>query len=84
MFKIFDYGFILTFTGLCMLFIYNLVNAYSGAEISSDLADSISFIPRLFLILGLILIVVSILIWVKKWAKMKAKKCLNHYSTFAD
>lgn len=74
MYRIFHYGFVMAFTGLCMMFLVHLVDGYSTVELGSSLIRQILFIPRLFLIFGILLLILSLMIWFRDWAKSKAEK----------
>ncbi|MED4406753.1 hypothetical protein P9214_12980 [Heyndrickxia coagulans] len=74
MYRIFHYGFVMAFTGLCMMFLVHLVDGYSTVVLGSSLIRQILFIPRLFLIFGILLLILSLMIWFRDWAKSKAEK----------
>lgn len=74
MYRIFQYGFVMAFTGLCMMFLVHLVDGYSTVELGNSLISQILLIPRFFLIFGILLLILSFIIWFRNWAKSKAKK----------
>lgn len=48
MYRIFQYGFVMAFTGLCMMFLVHLVDGYSTVELGNSLISQILLIPRFF------------------------------------